>query len=463
MKSKDQQQPDLSKSLDLVPGEISNPNDNSRSAIQPLIALPVYRPSDTRPTHDDLKLAKLGIHAYESKRLKLYTDIDPNLAKRLPEYIDAAYQAWEEYFGPLPPDREGADFQITGYIMVNKPLFQRAGLIPGNLRRFIAGRHRGYEFWMNDSKWDYYRRHLMIHEATHCFMYAIRDQRFPTWYMEGMAELFGTHRVDTKGKIHYRVMPSDVKDFIGLSRIEYVQQDVRTGRQKRVIDVMRLGAADFSRNQAYSWSWAFCKFLDSHPRYRKRFRALGRVLKSSRFVAEFRQLVASESHALPIEWMLFTRGLQYGYDFERAAINVVAGKPLGSRQNRHRGEIAANRGWQSTRLRVEKGKTYEVTASGRFVLAAKPKPWVSEPQGVSIVYFKGRPLGMIVGVIWPDKPPSSTGGKSKLTILPIGRNATFRAASSGTLYLRINDFWSQLADNSGKVVFQIREIVTQKP
>ena len=83
-----------SKSLDIIPGEISNRNDNSESNIQPPIVLPVYRPSDSRPTHDDLKLAKQGIHSYESKRLKLYTDIDPKIAKRLPAYIDAVYKAW---------------------------------------------------------------------------------------------------------------------------------------------------------------------------------------------------------------------------------------------------------------------------------------------------------------------------------------------------------------------------------
>ena len=57
--------------------------------------------------HDDAQLAELGVHLYESNRLKLYTDIDPEIARQLPEYVDQAYEAMVEYFGPLPPNREG--------------------------------------------------------------------------------------------------------------------------------------------------------------------------------------------------------------------------------------------------------------------------------------------------------------------------------------------------------------------
>ena len=32
-------------------------------------------------------------------------------------------------------------------------------------------------------------------------------------------------------------------------------------------------------------------------------------------------------------------------------------------------------------------------------LADEPKPWVSEPQGITFDYFNGRPLGMVVAAI----------------------------------------------------------------
>src|SRR5262245_57032548 len=46
--------------------------------VQPQV---VYRESDNRPQHDDRALAALGIHRYESKHLRLYTDIAPELAR----------------------------------------------------------------------------------------------------------------------------------------------------------------------------------------------------------------------------------------------------------------------------------------------------------------------------------------------------------------------------------------------
>ena len=48
---------------------------------------PVHRPDDQRPKHDDRRLAEAGIRLYESKRLKLYTDIDAEEARALPPVI----------------------------------------------------------------------------------------------------------------------------------------------------------------------------------------------------------------------------------------------------------------------------------------------------------------------------------------------------------------------------------------
>ncbi|MCA9023508.1 MAG: hypothetical protein KDA74_25340, partial [Planctomycetaceae bacterium] len=109
-----------------VKQETSQPNNES--AKPPVAKTPkmIYRPSDQRPVHNNQRLALLGIHCYESPRLKLYTDIDPEIARKLPAVVDQAYLALVDYFGPLPPDREGTEFQVTGYIMQNRELFKEA-------------------------------------------------------------------------------------------------------------------------------------------------------------------------------------------------------------------------------------------------------------------------------------------------------------------------------------------------
>ena len=412
---------------------------------------PVFRPSDDRPKHDDARLAKLGIHRYASKRLILYTDVDPKIAKTLPPILDQAFPAWEAYFGKLPPNRERSPFQVTGYVIKDKQRFLDAKLIPPDLPKFLNGRHRGYRFWMFDPPWDYYRRHLLIHEATHCYMYATRDRQFPIWYMEGMAEFFGVHDRDRKGKYRFGVMPARFDDYVGFGRIEYVQQDCAAGKPLSLDEVVKLRPEEFLHNQAYSWSWALCKFLDSHPRYRKRFRELRTLETATAFRDAFARFVVGESPHIYAEWHLFARGLVYGYDTERAAIAVRPGKPLGDLELPLTFELQTNRGWQSTGVWLDKGETIHITAAGRFELARKPKPWISEPQGISFTYFQGRPLGEVTAVVIPDSKRSLPLPTTPLAITPLGRGGVLRAAVKGTVYLRVNDSFAWLGDNKGTV------------
>ena len=80
----------------------------------------LVRPSDDRPPVDPAELKKLGIDLFQSRRLKLFTDIDADIAKTLPPLVDQAYVAWEKYFGKLPPDADGNDFQVNGYLIKDK-------------------------------------------------------------------------------------------------------------------------------------------------------------------------------------------------------------------------------------------------------------------------------------------------------------------------------------------------------
>lgn len=155
----------------------------------------LFRVADDRPrltiTNDQLK--KIGVEVFESKRLKLFTDIDPKVARALPPLVDQAYVEWEEYFGKLPPARDESEFQVNGYLMKDKLKFEMAGLLRDDLPDQFHGRQAGYQFWMMDQPQEYYRRHLLLHEATHAFMQAIPHLDVPYSYLEGMAELFGTH------------------------------------------------------------------------------------------------------------------------------------------------------------------------------------------------------------------------------------------------------------------------------
>lgn len=426
---------------------------------------PVFRRDDPPPQHDDAALAELGIRLYTSRHFRLYTDIDPETARTLPPFVDAAYKAWEAYFGKLPPAPGGGEFIITGYLMRDQSLFRETGLLTPDVPAFVNGRHRGTRFWMNEQPFDYYRRHLVIHEATHCFMETLAGPRYleelPVWYWEGMAELFGTHRILHDGTIAFGVMPHNKAEFAGLGRIKIIQEAMQSGGFKTLEMVGHLKPNDYLQNDAYAWSWAVCQFLNSHPRYRDRFRRLAEYLTGRRFQIAFHEMFDRDYADLEAEWPLFVSHLEEGYDIERAAIEFRRGGPL-NEETPATCEIDADRGWQSSGVLLEEGRRYEVVAEGRFTLANEPKPWVSEPQGVSFSYAGGRPLGELLGAIRIEEPLGQEQKANLLNVNPIGRGQTFAAPVTGTLYLRLNDDWHALSDNAGRVRVTIRALPPEK-
>ena len=416
----------------------------------------IHRPDDQRPQHDDRRLAEAGIRVYESERLKLYTDMDAEAARALPPLIDAVYLAWVEYFGELPPARDGSAFQMNGYLIRDEALFREAGLVPEDLPLFEHGRHRRNEFWMREQKYDYFRRHLLIHEATHCFMTFMPGVAAPVWYIEGMAEYFATHRIESDGSVHFRVMPTSPEDFAGWGRITAIREGFAAKQGQTIRDITDWNPRDFLKPEPYAWSWGLCQFLDAHPRYRERFRKLGSLVQDRAFHSEVADLFREFEHELNTEWELFSANLQYGYKATHAAIDFQSGTPLTPEQPQRRIPIAADRGWQSSGVLLEAGQTFEITASGRITLADQPKPWESEPQGITFRYFDRRPIGLVIGCLHTD---ANSATDKPLPVLPttmrkdfaIGRGCSFTASHTGTLYLRVNDAWNSLDDNRGAV------------
>lgn len=417
----------------------------------------VYRPDDARPQHDDARAAELGIQRYESRRLLLYADIDPEAARQLPPLMDRAFDALEAYFGPMPPARDGAAYQMTGYIMAERDRFLAAGMLPEQaLESLVHGVHRGQEFWMNEQEYDYYRRHLLIHEGTHCFMMVQPGHRPPVWYLEGMAEYFGTHRPNEEG-VEFGVMPHDRERFVGFGRIEMIREAVEEGRLLSVTEVVRLTDADFvaSRTEPYAWSWALCKFLDQHPRYRERFRQLAPHLVGYDFDRLHHELFAPDLPILAVEWELFVRNIEYGYDIPRAAIDFLRGEPLPPGAA-IAADVRADAGWQASGIWVEEGQPYELQADGEVVLAGQPKPWISQPHGISIRYSQGKPIGRLVAAIQSESPPGPNGEGALWHVIDVGTESVVTPPASGTLYLRVNDFWSELSDNTGEYRVTVR-------
>lgn len=427
--------------------------ESEHSAAQPA---PAAAPQNAKtaaiasPPIDEDRVAAQGIRKLASEHLTLYTDLPlDDEIKALGDAFDQAYPQWLAYTGFAA--REMPAWRVVGRLMKDEAKFRAAGLLPDSLPEFPNGYTRDNEIWWREQQSAYYRRHLMLHEGTHSFMYAHFGTCGPAWYMEGLAELLGTHSfVDSKLKLN--VFPANRDDVPYWGRVKLVRDEIDAGKALGLEQVLHLEPGLYSTVEAYGWCWATAAFLDGHPRYSERFRRLPGELQHAEFNARVKEIFAADWLDLDEEWQSFAADLEYGYDFARNAIDFAPGKPLAA--GGARAKVAVDRGWQATGIRLEAGKKYRFAASGRYRIASQPRVWWCEPNGVTIRYHGGRPLGVLLAAVHPEPYDPAT-VSSLIAPIEIGLAAELTPSESGTLYLRVNDSPSELADNSGSLQLEI--------
>jgi hypothetical protein len=423
---------------------------------------------------DDAKAKAAGIRKLVGHHLVLYTDLPSSPeVDSLPAVFDRAAPQWAEYFGV--DEAKTRDWRVRAFLIGDRKPFDKLGVMPAGDDQFLHGLAAGSEFWLYDQPTPYYRRHLLLHEGTHAFMVKFLGGCGPGWYMEGTAELFGTHRLDEKnGALQARIMPRDRAEVPMWGRIKLIHDAVAAGRALDLPAVMALDNRKQMDDESYAWCWAAAKFLDSDPRYRERFRGLKQHVTDHDFNEVARREYGKDWQAIEAEWPAYIAALDYGYDFERQAIDFRRGTPQGDKPRSV--TIAADRGWQSSGVWLEAGKTYHVTASGRYQIAVEKtndgeKAWPCEPGGVTIEYHDGRPLGMLMGAIVGGVSSKERGaseesgkkvdGKTSSEVvgfarpIAIGLGCTITPDVSGTLYLRVNDSAARLDDNRGTLTIRI--------
>lgn len=408
--------------------------------------LVLYRPTWKRPTFSDAQLQRAMLERYTVPGFELITDMGPEKSRPLLTLVQPLHRFHESYFGPLPAAEDASAYEITAFVMRDQTLFDNAGMLPDGGLLAFHGRQIGPQFWMNDQPWDYYRRHLLLHEATHAYMRHLPGyaEDLPPWYLEGMAELLATHTINELGKVEFNVMPADPEQFIGHERIAIVRRDGQRNGLRSIEQITSSQASDFASVETYAWCWALCRFLDSHPRYQNGFRKIARELITKPFDENLSLQFEQDNDQLRVEWAAFASGIEYAYDFERNEVAVPDGQPLRSPVTL---DVHSDRGWQTTGITIEPGQQLSVTASGRFTLADVPKPWTSEANGISFRYYDGQPLGRLLATVISLDDGLVTMSRPR----PLGNAAMLTAPGRGTLYLRLNDHWGELADNRGSV------------
>jgi hypothetical protein len=319
--------------------------------------------------------------------------------------------------------------------------------LPDNVPKFQHGYSWDERLWINEQPSDYYRRHLLLHEGTHAFMNTILGGCGPAWYREGMAEYFGTHRWHD-GQLTLAYMPRNRDEVLQWGRIRIIQDAVAKRQALRLKQVIEFPLDAIAETEFYAWTWAAITFLDKHLRYQERFRRLLPFVQQNDFTERFYRDFKEDWQELCEEWQLMVVNLEYGYDVARCAVDFTPGKPISDAKNAKSVTVAADRGWQNSGLQLESGKTYSFTAAGRYQVAKTTDVWWSEPNGVSIRYYRGQPLGILLTAVRPARPAL---GSSSALLRPIvvGLHAAITPTETGTLFFKINDSAGELDDNQG--------------
>ena len=416
-------------------------------AIRPIEILP--------PQWDVERLDSLGIRKVAGEYLTLYTDLPPGPSiDALPSAFDQAVPQWCRYFDVPPAAVE--NWRTNGYLIKNKDRFQRGGLYPYDLPPFLHGFQRAAELWLYEQPSDYYRRHLLLHEGTHAFMKRALGGAGPPWYMEGMAELLATHRWNQEDStLTLRYFPRDKDEVPYWGRIKKIHDELKQGRKPTLPEIMRYDTRDHLRVAPYAWCWAATAFLDHHPRYQGPFRQLRQFAYDSslQFSRRYAAHIEADGPLLEREWQLFVANLVYGYDVEREALQrkPAADLPVEGAIVK----IAANRGWQSTGLRLQANKSYRIEARGRYQIARESQILWCEPNGITLRYHRGRPLGLLLGEVVAEEQPVR-GAVRLIKPKTIGLSCRLPVTRAGTLYLRVNDSPAELADNAGELSIRIQ-------
>jgi hypothetical protein len=112
-------------------------------------------------------------------------------------------------------------------------------------------------------------------------------------------------------------------------------------------------------------------------------------------------------------------------------------------------ELQSGKEWQATGVLIKRGATVQLNCTGRYSVHNKPRPWISEPPGITIDYVHGRPIGEITAMlVAPDGSVCS--GR-----IPVGREGSINAEVDSELWLQINDSAASRSDNSGTASIEI--------
>lgn len=404
---------------------------------------------------------RAGLRVVEGRHLTLATDRPARAGDGvddLPRMFDEAFSAWCRHFAIDPGDHR--EWRAFGCLVVDRERFRDAGLLPESVPGFTNGFCDRNRFWMVDQTNAAYRRHLLLHEGVHAFTISLRNLDTPAWYTEGIAEMLATHRLapDAEGlsRLVVTPMPQAAADVEQLGRIEAIQRLRAENVMPGLDDVFAAQGTAHGDMTLYASSWAAVALLALHPRHAAVFTAVERGALDRAFTTHLGHTPGWDAALAARDFDAFTDDVDYGYDFSRSAIDWATGDLF---EGRRSVQVDAARGWQNSGLRLKRGEAYAIRATGRAGLgqvsacrsAAQHAACrlETEPDGISIDWYRRRPLGRLLAAQWVESPDAASGSRPRFVVVADSGAAAFVALVDGPLFFKINEPPGDLADNEG--------------
>lgn len=266
---------------------------------------------------------------------------------------------------------------------------------------------------------------VVQHEAIHAYCQQVFGSTGPVWYSEGMAEMGAYWK---QGQLEVDIYPGVIR---------YLTK----AKPKKMLDIVAAGQVTGDSWQAYAWRWALCHLLANNKNYSPRFKGLGIAMMLGK-KASFEATYGDVAELISFEYDQFVKNFGNGYRADLTAWQWgVKAKRLTSKPITQ--IVKSQRGWQSTAVQVEAGKSYTVAAEGTWQITAAGEALSADGNGSNSGRDKIPSDGKLIGAIFRDFELSES--------FELGAKSIWVAPADGQLVLRCRDAWTKLSENSGEM------------
>ena len=388
----------------------------------------------------------------KSQHFQLHTDISELQAKVLLVKLETMHRLIWRYFGTQPKEaiecyivedfenwvgdtsinstaraaiEKGSGLTISGGAGL---LSVRNGVNGNNRRNGFTNRSRsrGGGSYPRATVYSCSDHSIVQHEAVHAFCMMAFGSTGPTWYSEGMAEM-GNYWRD-----------KDVSVNIDPVVIDYLTSAPR----KSMVEIVNEEQITGDSWQAYAWRWALCHMLVNNSNYGSRFKKLGINLMKRQSEDSFYDAFGEDENELAFEYDQFLENVSNGYRVGLCKWDWKTKPTALKSKATSKNAVMARKGWQATKIKLVEGQAYDFAAKGTWKLSADGEPVSAD--GADGTNGQGQLVGAIFNAYELSEP------------FALGEKGRFVAQSDGQLFLRCNDNWNELADNSDQMTVYLR-------